>query len=147
MRVRELMTPDPIVVWPSTSVLYARRLLERHGIRHLPVMAGSRLVGIVSARDIQLTDRLLATTLSALHSDLVNGRYRPIETVMSRPVLAVGPEVQVHEAARLMAERRIGALPVLEDERLVGILTTTDCLLALMRAEERDAARGPVLAG
>jgi hypothetical protein len=91
MQVHDVMTPDPVVVWPSTSVLYARRLMERNGFRHLPVMAGSRLVGIVSARDIQPTDRVLVSTLTALHSDLLAGRYRSVETVMSRPLCAISP--------------------------------------------------------
>jgi acetoin utilization protein AcuB len=138
MRVREVMTPDPVVIWPSTSVLYARRLLARHKIRHLPVVAGSRLVGMVSARDIQSTDRHLVTTLSALQSDLVNGRYRPVETVMSEPVCTVGPDVSLQSAAGILVERRIGALPVLDEGRLVGIVTTTDCLRVLTKIQTPD---------
>ncbi|MQB01916.1 MAG: CBS domain-containing protein [Actinobacteria bacterium] len=74
MYVRDVMTPDPVVAWPSTSVLYARRLMERHGIRHLPVVADAGAVGMVSARDIVMTDQQLAASLAELQSDLVTGR-------------------------------------------------------------------------
>lgn len=133
MYVRVVMTPDPVVVWPSTSVLYARRLMERHGIRHLPVVADAGVVGMVSARDIVMTDRQLAASLAELQSDLVTGRYRRVESVMSTPVVTAAPDMPLDAAARLLATRRIGALPVVDNSWLVGILTTTDCLLALSR--------------
>lgn len=135
MRVREAMTPSPVTVTPRTSVSEARRLLHRHRVRHLPVVEGDRLVGILSDRDVMITDRQLAESLAALQSDLVDGRYRQIHSVMRRALFTVTPDTPVPAAARTLADRRIGALPVVERGRLVGILTATDCLRLLQQRE------------
>jgi CBS domain-containing protein len=142
-KVRDWMSRDVVVVGPRTSLLNARRLLERHGVRHLPVVDGDQVVGMVSDRDLQVRDRVLALTLSTLQSDLVSGRYRMVASVMSAPVLLALADEPVSRAAQLMAERRVGALPVLDHGRLVGILTTTDCLrglVALDAAAHAEAA-------
>jgi acetoin utilization protein AcuB len=144
MRVRDAMTPDPIVIWPSTSVLYARRVMHREQIRHLPVVAGSRLVGMVSARDIQLGDRVLAASLGTLQSDLVEGRYRTVQAVMSQPVIVVAANAPLRDAAAMLVDRRIGAPPVVDGGRLVGIMTTTDCLRVMTEAEVAASTRAAV---
>lgn len=131
MRVREWMTLDVVTVTPQTSVLNARRVLLRHGIRHLPVVDGGRVVGLLSDRDLQIHDPLLFGCLSALQSELLLGRYRPVAALMTEPVLSVHPDKPLAAAARLMADCQIGALPVVDDGQLVGILTTVDCLRAL----------------
>ncbi len=140
MRVAEWMSPDPITVSPWTSVRAARELLAREQVRHLPVVQGERLVGIVSDRDLRLDQ-------DAIDRLARGGSARPVEGevrwVMSRPVHTAAPDDELASAAdRLLAER-ISALPVVDEEdRPVGILTTTDCLLALLRASAvRGAAR------
>lgn len=140
MRVRDWMTLDVVTVTPQTSVLNARQVLLRHGIRHLPVVEGARVVGVVSDRDLQVHDPLLLGCLTALQSELVAGRYRPVAALMTDPVLSVGPDKPLAAAARLMADCQIGALPVVDGGQLVGILTTTDCLRALARTEGSDHA-------
>jgi acetoin utilization protein AcuB len=137
------MTSRPLTVTRVTSVLEARRLLRRYGIRHLPVVEGGRVVGMVSSRDVEIGDQVVAASLSALQSDLINGRYRPVETVMSAPAVVIRSTDTIAEAARLMLARGIGALPVVEGTRLVGMLSMVDCmvaLLALMPSEEGPAA-------
>jgi acetoin utilization protein AcuB len=131
MYVRDWMTADLVVATPQTSVLYARRLLARHDIRHLPVVDGSRLAGIVSDRDLRVGDRVLAAVLAPLQSDLVGGRDRPIEAIMSQPVHTVAPSETLAAAAKLMLGSGVSALPVIDEGRLVGILTTSDCLRAI----------------
>ena len=139
MQVRDWMTKDPITVTPQTSVLNARRLLNRYGIRHLPVVdEENHVVGMVSARDLAIGDSRVAASLSALQSDLVTGRYRPVESVMTSPAIVTLATEPVATAARLMLTWSIGALPVVEDGCLVGIITTGDCLRALVFSEDAD---------
>lgn len=131
MRVRELMTPRPVRVSPATSLMEARRLLARHDVRHLPVVAGDAVVGVVSDRDLVLRDRRLADALDRLHCELVDGRYRRVADVMSSPAVTVEADTPAATAATLLRTRRISALPVVDDGRLVGIVTTTDLLGAV----------------
>jgi acetoin utilization protein AcuB len=140
MLVSEWMTPDPVTVSPRTSVLAARRLLHLHGIRHLPVMDDGRLVGIVSDRDLAPLDPLVAASLTALHSDVASGRWRAVEAVMSTPPQVAHPDDHLAAAARTLLHWRLSALPVVSEGQLVGIITTTDCLEALMTATTAPAA-------
>ena len=96
-------------------------------IRHLPVLDGRKVLGIVSQRDL---------FRSALGTALAFGIRRPeelmrsvaVQDVMSAPAVTIGPDASVQDAARAMLEKRIGCLPVVEEGRLVGILTETDML-------------------
>jgi acetoin utilization protein AcuB len=139
MLVRQWMTRRPVTVTPATSIMEARRLLRRHGIRHLPVVDGGTLVGIVSSRDLQVNDDLLLRALATLQSDLLTGRYRPVGSVMTADPLVAAPGDPVASAADAMVTLRIGALPVLDRHRLVGILSLDDCVRALLHAVARPA--------
>jgi acetoin utilization protein AcuB len=132
MLVRDWMTKRVITVSPKTSVLNARRLLQLHGFRHLPVTDGDRVVGMISDRDIRVTDTALARSLASLESDLLTGRYRRVENVMSSPVYTTSPDAPIAEAAQIMVSRHIGALPVVGPHGLVGIIGLTDCVRALL---------------
>lgn len=147
MRVRQWMT-HPVTVTPQTSVLNARRLMRVQRVRHLPVVTGAaRVVGMISDRDVSLTDSQTVQALSALQSDLVLGRYRPVETVMSKPVQVLAADEPVSLASDLMLRWRVSGLPVVEQGTLVGIITTTDLLRALsselgrQRADAEPAGR------
>lgn len=146
MLVHQAMTRRVITVSPKTSVLNARRLLATHRIRHLPVVVGGEVVGMVSARDIAITDVHLIHTLDALESDLVTGRYRRVETVMSAPAHAIAPDEPVRRAAEHMLSRRLGALPVVEHGRLVGIIALTDCVRAMLATSGDTTPSRPVVA-
>jgi acetoin utilization protein AcuB len=135
--VRDSMTTTVITVSPKTSVLNARRLMTGHGIRHLPVMERDRVVGIISDRDVRIADQELLDCLRTLQSDLVHGRYRSVGALMSRPVHTASPADTVATAARAMVARRIGALPVVEGGRLVGIISLSDCVRALVSTSPR----------
>jgi len=129
--VRDCMTRDVVTASPHTSVLNARGLLAAHTIRHLPVVDTGRLVGMVSDRDVRV-EASLDRTLAGLQSDLIAGRYRRVETVMSSPVYTVSPTTSVAVAAQMMLQRRVGALPVVDDGALAGILGLTDCVRSLL---------------
>ncbi len=102
-------------------------IMQLGRVRHLPVVRRGKLVGVVSQRDLlhaSLSNVMgLAAEEQTLFLEGVN-----ISQVMSSPPVSIGPEAPVQEAARIMAERKIGCLPVIEDGKLAGIVTETDLL-------------------
>lgn len=121
MFVRNHMTPSPVTAAPEVPVDEALALMQMRSCRHLPVLAGRHLVGLV-------TKRLLLTALAAGDATAPTvGRV-----MVDRPV-TVTPDCPVEEAALLMREHRIGCLPVLEGGYLAGIITQTDMVEALVR--------------
>lgn len=146
MHVRDWMNTDPILVGPATEVREARSLLHQNGIRHLPVVDEGRLVGIVSDRDVRIDDRSLRQLTALERVGQAAGEGKPVEAVMSPGPHVIGGDEPVAAAARMMLSRRVSALPVVDDGVLVGIITTTDCMLALLapgpaalaEAERRD---------
>ena len=125
MRVSQWMTPMAISVAPGTPVAEARELMRRNRIRHLPVMEGERLVGIVTDRDIRLSLPSPATTLSVWEANYLVARLA-VREVMTRSVITIDSDQPVADAVQLMLKHKIGALPVVEAERVVGIITETD---------------------
>jgi|RhiMetdeSRZDD1v2_1073273.scaffolds.fasta_scaffold193424_2 acetoin utilization protein AcuB len=115
MQVSSWMSRPVHTVKPDTIAGDAVALLRRHGFRHLPVMEGDRVVGVVTDRDL----RNVAPDTR-------------VSTIMSRPVVVVSPRTAMDKAARLLFDRRIGCLPVIEEGKLVGILTQTDAVAALV---------------
>lgn len=135
MKVRELMTGAPITVSPETPVFDARQTMMRERIRHLLVTEHHRLVGIVTDRDIRLNLPSQATSLSVWEMNYLLAQLT-VDKVMTTAVIIIGPDLEAREAARLMLEHKIGALPVLDGEHLIGIVTETDVLRAFARAPE-----------
>jgi len=131
MRVRGLMTRTPITTGPATPVLEARQRMLAERIRHLLVVEDERLVGIVTDRDIRLNLPSPATSLSVWEINYLLARLT-VGQVMSKYVITVAPDRDVRDAARILLDEKIGALPVLDGERLVGIVTDTDLLRALV---------------
>lgn len=134
MRVKEWMSPSLTTAAPNTSVSEARELMRRKTIRHLLVTEGERLVGIVTDRDIRLNLPSPATSLSVWEINYLLTKLT-VGDVMTKFVITVEPGRPIEEAARLMLEHRIGALPVVEDGLLVGILTETDLLRAFVYSQ------------
>lgn len=135
MEVREWMTKDPVVVAPTVSIKAAWRILQERRIRHLPVVEGGRLVGIVTDRDLRRVLPSPATSLEIHELNYLLDKLTVAE-VMTKDVITTAPFVSVPEAARTLLRNRIGALPVMEGGALVGILTQTDVLEALTHAAE-----------
>ena len=96
-------------------------------VRHMPVVRGGKLVGVVSERDLQ---RASLSNLTAFGSEERRAFHQVVEIarVMSSPAITIAPESTVEEAALVMAERKIGCLPVVEESELIGIITETDVL-------------------
>jgi len=135
MKVRDLMSAQPIVVSPDTSIFEARQTMVKERIRHLLVTEGQRLLGIVTDRDIRLNLPSQATSLSVWEVNYLLARLT-VEEVMTTGVIIIGPDQNARNAARLMLEHKIGALPVLDAGRLIGIITETDVLRAFARTPE-----------
>lgn len=125
MLIREVMKTNPATVSSDTKLSEAYRLMNEKGIRHLPVTENNKLAGIVTDRDLRL-----ATSKLAEHP------FDPateVGKIMSRPVRTAGPDDPVESATQIMREMKIGCLPVVDDSELIGIVTITDLLDALLK--------------
>lgn len=125
MLVKDVMHSPVLTADVSVTLEAACQIMLQRNVRHIPVTQEGRLVGITD-RDIRLTTRPLATG-SAQPTDA------PVGQAMTQPVITGDPLDPVEEAARVMRQRKTGALPILEGEALVGIVTGTDLLDALLR--------------
>lgn len=127
MLVRQRMTSSPFTTTPSASVTEAQETMRSQGVRHLPVVDGQRVVGVISENDIDAALPSKATTLSAQEATYLVSRLT-VEKVMSHPVLTISPDALLEEAAVVMRDRKIEMLPVVQDDRLMGVITESDIL-------------------
>jgi len=134
------MTGALITARPDMPVLDARHLMIEKRIRHLLVTNESgELLGIVTDRDIRLNLPSQATSLSVWELNYLLTRLM-VGKVMTQSVITVGPDREVRDAALLMLDHRIGALPVVDGGRLIGIVTETDLLRAFVRSADETIA-------
>ena len=129
MYVNELMTAHPITVPLDMPVIEAKQLMARKRFRHLLVVDGSRLAGIVTDRDIKLNMPSPATSLSVWEVNYLLARLT-VGSVMTTSVITVEPTRDAGAAARLMLDHKIGALPVTDGAAIVGIVTESDFVRA-----------------
>ena len=127
MLVRDWMTKDPLVVHPQTSVEEAIRIMRQNRVRHLPVVKkdSDTLVGIVTQTDLLQASPSPATSLSVWEINFLLAKME-VRDAMTTRVIVVEEESPLEEAALVMAEHKIGCLPVVRGQRLVGIITETD---------------------
>jgi len=133
MKVQDLMTISCITAPPTMPVLEARPPMLEKRIRHLLVTDGPKLVGIVTDRDIRLNLPSPATSLSVWEINYLLARMT-VGSVMSKDVVTIGSGADAREAAQMLLDHRIGALPVVDRGRLVGIITETDLLRAFVKS-------------
>jgi acetoin utilization protein AcuB len=130
MLVSKRMTKDPVTVTPEDLLIQARLKMQTGSFRRLPVVSDGQLVGIVTDRDIRQHVGLLDRT--------------EVKAAMSKKPITVIPATTVETAAQLLLKQKIGGLPVVEKNRLVGIITTSDILQAfldVMGASEETSTR------
>lgn len=137
MTVRDIMTLHVEGASPDETVLDARDRFRDRGFRHLPVVQDGRLVGVVSDRDV-LRAAGPALGPTEFDDDAGPGIDRTLREVMTRDVITADPTMSVEEAADTMLRHDVSALPVLDEGRLIGIVTTAD-VLRLMAGQEREA--------
>ena len=119
MRIAELMTPNPVTVGPDASLATVKSLMEAGKFRRVLVMEKEKLIAIVTERDVREHTGYLELT--------------KVTAAMRPNVLTVTPNQTAEDAARLMLEHKIGGLPVMEGDRVVGILTSSDLLKAFLK--------------
>ena len=129
MVVDDIMTPDPLVVEASTPVREVMDRLFESDVRHLPVVDDHELVGIVSDRDLR---EFTAPALAGVEggAELLARLAAPISKVMSGDVMSVAPEADLGDVIDLMIDQKVGAVPVVSEGRLVGIVSYIDVLRA-----------------
>jgi len=125
--VSDIMQRKIVTISAGERLSTVEDIMTLGGVRHVPVVRGGQLVGVVSERD------LLRVSLSNLNKSGSDERRAflhavEIERVMSVPPIVIGPDAGVEDAARVMADRKIGCLPVVENGKLIGLVTETDVL-------------------
>ena len=123
--VRHWMTEEPISIAWNASASEAHERMMRHEIRRLPVLDGDELVGIITLGDVRAAypSEYAGPEVSEMSDTF--GKVS-VNRIMSRPVITVTPATTVREAARVMLEHKVAGLPVVDGEKLIGILTESD---------------------
>jgi acetoin utilization protein AcuB len=139
MFVGERMSRPVISVSPDEPINEVLAMFKREHIRRAPVMKSSKLLGIVSERDLLNASPSSATTLSVWELNYLISKVK-VKDVMSKKVITVDKDTPIEEAARIMADTKIGGMPVTSAGRVVGIITETDLFkifLELMGARHK----------
>jgi CBS domain-containing protein len=132
MKVKDIMTKEVATLGIEDELSLANDIMRLGRIRHLPVVSGETLVGIVSERDLFRSS--LAQALGYGNKDTREVmKTLHIKDVMVKQVTIVSPDTELKDAVALMAERKIGCLPVVQDDKLLGLITETDVLMQYCR--------------
>jgi acetoin utilization protein AcuB len=122
--VNEIMSSDVLSIKPTAAVLEALRMMSSTGLRHLPVVEDGRLVGILSDHDIHSYEGS-----DEISNDVVLRQLSgPVSESMTRDPQTIASTASLDRAAQLMIDAKVGALPVVDDGKLVGMLSTLDLL-------------------
>jgi acetoin utilization protein AcuB len=124
MKVAACMTPDPVCLAPDDTLGAAIVVMEAGDFRAVPVIRNDKLIGIISDRDIRKNWKQAENTR--------------IRTVMTENPICISADDSVNEAVRLLLSHKIGGLPVIRNDKLVGIITTTDILKAVLGFPELE---------
>jgi len=130
--VRDYMTPNPITIGKKTGIYEALQIMKNYKIRQLPVVSEGKLVGLVTEKELLTVSPSPATSLSVYELNYLLSKMTVAEAMVKNP-LTVTPETTLEEAALLMREHKINSVPVLEGDKLVGIITVTDIFDALIK--------------
>jgi acetoin utilization protein AcuB len=133
MRVKEMMTKNPITVQPDTLVLDAQRIMKQKNIRRLPVIEKGKLVGIVTKTELLEAEPSLATPVSIHDLNYLLSKMK-VKEIMKKYPLTVTPNTPFEDALRIGQEKKIGSFPVVENGKLVGIATESDIVRYLIHA-------------
>jgi len=130
--VATIMTKNVIKLNSTDDLTKAEALFKKHHIRHIPVVQGNTIVGMLSLTDLLRISFADAVDEEAMEVDTTVYNMFSIEQVMARHLVTVSPETNIREVAEILASREFHALPVVLDELLVGIVTTTDLIKYLL---------------
>ena len=148
MLVRDYMTRHPLLADPEMSAVDAQRYMVEANIRRLPVVGdGKRLVGLVTRQSLLVDPGKLGSLNMWEIAGYLSRLTLKDVMIKAKDVTTIGPDLTIEEAARIMVEKKVGCLPVLEEGVVVGIITETDLLAQLMEmmatAQPRRARHGP----
>jgi acetoin utilization protein AcuB len=135
MKVKDWMTPDPKTVEEQDLVKTAVTLVVQNRIRHLPVVRGDSLVGIISDRDLKRAmPSVVAGATAEEYQSFMDETL--VEQVMTEEPIAYAPDTDLVELVREFCEKKVGAIPVVDEGRVVGIVTQTDMMEAFLELLE-----------
>lgn len=132
MFVRDYMSRDLITINKETPVFKALEIMKKNSIRQLPVVSEGKLTGLVTEKDLLTVSPSPATSLSIFEINYLLSKMT-VAQAMAKTVLTVTPDTTIEEAALLMREHKINSVPVVEGDKLVGIITVTDIFDALVK--------------
>ena len=132
MLVRDRMTPDPICGHPEMPVTEAQALMRENNIRHLPILdEEKKLVGLITQRSLLRALPSDVSNFSRFEISYILARIK-VRNVMVKNVITIDEDTAIEEAARIMADKKIGCLPVMRDGELVGIITDNDLFTTMV---------------
>ena len=131
MLVRKKMKKDLITITKDERMTTARKIMKEKNIRHLLVVDGKKLIGLVTNMDIRKAEASPATSLEIRELHYLLDKLTAGE-IMTRNVITISPDISVEEAATLLHDNKIGCLPVVEDGNLVGMITENDVMEILI---------------
>ena len=135
--VRDWMTPKPVIISPSTPLRDAYWLMIDNKVRRLPVMDDEHLVGIVTMEDLRQAEPSTGIGLDLVKITDMLSRMT-VRQVMTKEPRTIAPDAPLIEAARMMLEYEVSALPVMENSQLVGIITESDIFRAFVELEGKN---------
>ncbi len=133
MRIRDVMTKNPITVDSETLVIDAQKIMKENNIRRLPVVDKGKLLGIITKHDLLEASPSPATSLSVHELNYLLSKMK-VKEIMKKNPLTLTPDTPFEDALKIGQEKRIGSFPVVENGKLVGIATESDIVRFLTRA-------------
>jgi acetoin utilization protein AcuB len=136
MKVRQWMTRSVMTLKPQDSLQHAHDRLRKYRINQFPVVRDGSLVGIVTDRDIR---DAYPSSLRRIRTEDIEefAEERTVDQIMTREVVTISPEAPLRDAALCLRQHRFGALPVMEEGQLVGIITRSDLLEAMLAGDRK----------
>lgn len=133
--ITEIMSKKPVTISPSKSLYDVEEMLNRHGIRHIPVVEGEQLIGVISRSDLL---KISVTDLNDEEDDVESVIYNmyTISQVMTKVPVFIDKNYTIKEAAELLIRQSFHSLPVVEEGKLVGIVTSKDLIRYLIKLSE-----------
>jgi acetoin utilization protein AcuB len=132
MRIKDVMTRNPVTAESETLVLDAQKMMKENNIRRLPIVDKGKLVGIVTKHDLLEASASPATSLSVFELNYLLAKMK-VKEIMKKNPMTLTPDTPFEEALRLGQEKKIGSFPVVENGKLVGITTESDIIRFVTR--------------
>ncbi len=135
MLVRDRMSKEVVFINSTTTILEAEKIMKEKEIRRLPVVDRDKLVGIVTYNDLLEAEPSKATTLSRFELTYLLSKMN-VSEIMEKKVITIKPDIPIEEAALIMKKNKVGGLPVVEETRVIGMITESDIFDVLVETLE-----------